>query len=109
MVIGNLLEFVPISDMESKQFKSLEDLEQWLEDNPDEVGRHILEGWRYMLENEIEEHLLIESDEVTVTAELQRAEEGVQSLKQDAIDREDYELAQQIQRLQEEFGFDVQS
>jgi len=94
--------------MDPKTFESVETLERWLEENPDEVGRHILKSWEYVLENDVENYVIIESEEITVTAELNKAEEGVQSLKRDAIDREDYELAQKVQKLQENFGFDVQ-
>lgn len=89
--------------MEPKDFQSLEDLEQWVEGNPDEVGRHILDGWRHVLKNGINELPLVQCDEVKVTAKLNQAEAGVEALMQSAIDREDYELAQQIKELQEEF------
>lgn len=89
--------------MKPKRFPSLEDVDQWLENEPDEVGRHILNSWRYVLENEVDQHPIVRSDEVTVTVKLHQAEEGIKALMQSAINREDYELAQDIKELQQEF------
>ena len=91
--------------MEPKRFQSLEEVERWLEENPDEVGRHILESWRYLLENDLSRQPIVQCDEVSVTAEKHQAEGGIQALMESAVGREDYELAQRIKDLQEEFSF----
>lgn len=106
--IGNSLALDFTSNMNTKNFESVEALERWLDDDPGEVSRHILRTWRHVLENEIDEHEIVQCDEVVVTAKLDQAEEGIQALKKDAINREDYELAHQIKELQEEFGFDAE-
>lgn len=93
--------------MEPKVFHDLDKMETWAEDHPDKVARHILKAWRQIIEEDEEVIVVVrcKSDEyledMNIIVEKGEEKEALESLLNESVDREDYELAQKIQELQE--------
>lgn len=94
--------------MEPKVFDDLEEMETWAKNSPGKVTRHLLSAWEKVIENEDLESVTVvrcQPDEyfedMNIVVEQNEAEEALEELLQESIDREDYEAARDITKLQE--------
>lgn len=93
--------------MEPKQFDDLDSMEDWARKNPDEVSRHILKAWREVIEEGTESIVVVTCspeeyyEDMNIIVEKGEEEEALETLLQEAIDREDYETAREITKLQD--------
>lgn len=94
--------------MEPKVFDDLEEMETWAKNSPGKVTRHLLSAWEEVIENEDLESVTVvrcQPDEyfedMNIVVEQNEAEEALEELLQESIDREDYEAARDITKLQE--------
>ena len=96
--------------MDPKVFQSLEEMEAWTRENQDEIARHILKAWREIIEEDTEQIVIVKAkpeeyhEDMNIIVEKGEEEEALETLLQEAIDREDYELAREITNLQEKVG-----
>jgi hypothetical protein len=93
--------------MEPKVFQDLDKMETWAKDHPDKVSRHILKAWREIVEEDEETIVVVRCEsedyieDMNIIVEKGEEEEALESLLDEAVEREDYELAKEIQSLQE--------
>lgn len=94
--------------MEPKTFTNFDEMETWATEHPDEVSRHILKAWREVIEGDKDVIIVVRCTnpaqydrDMNIIVEKGEEEEALEALLQEAIDREDYEVAQEIQELQE--------
>lgn len=98
--------------MDIKTFDGVEKMKSWAEENPDKVSRRMVQGWREIIENEKAVEVVFRckpkqfAEPVDVIVESGFEEEGLSTLLEEAVDREDYELAQKIHSLQEKVKLD---
>lgn len=93
--------------MEPKEFDDLDEMEVWAKENPDEVSRHILQAWREIIEGGAETLVVVRAqpeeyhEDMNIIVEQGEEKEALETLLQESIDREDYELARDITNLQD--------
>ena len=93
--------------MEPKVFQDLDDLEAYATNNQDEIARHILKAWREIIEEGTEQIVIVKAqpeeyhEDMNIIVEKGEEKEALETLLQEAIEREDYELAREITDLQE--------
>jgi type II secretory pathway component PulF len=93
--------------MQPKVFDSLDQLDEWSENNANEIARHILKAWREIIEEGTEQIVIVKAqpeeyhEDMNIIVEKGEEKEALETLLQEAIDREDYELAREITDLQE--------
>jgi len=93
--------------METKVFDDLDEMETWARENPNEVSRHILQAWREIIEGDAESLVIVKAqpdeyhEDMNIIVEEGEEEEALETLLQESIDREDYELARKITKLQD--------
>jgi len=93
--------------MEPKVFHDLDKMETWAKDHPDKVARHILKAWRKIIEEDEEVIVVVKCksddylEDMDIIVEKGEETEALESLLNEAVDREDYELAKEIKSLQE--------
>jgi hypothetical protein len=93
--------------MKPKVFRSLDNLENWARENPDKVARHILKAWRKIVEGKKDFIVIIKCksddylEDMNIIVEKGEEKEALESLLNESIEREDYELAKEIKSLQE--------
>ena len=98
---------INLNRMEPKVFETLDDLDNWATANQGEVARHILKAWREIIEEGTEQIVIVKAqpeeyhEDMNIIVEKGEEEEALETLLQEAIDREDYELAREIADLQE--------
>jgi len=93
--------------MEPIIFQDLEEMETWTRENQDEIARHILKAWREIIEEGTEQIVIVKAqpeeyhEDMNIIVEKGEEKEALETLLQEAIEREDYELAREITDLQE--------
>lgn len=93
--------------MEPKVFEDLDNMEVWAEENPDDVTRHLLEAWEQIIEGEKETITVVTCkpdeyfEDMNIVVKEEEAEQALEELLQESIEREDYEAARDITALQE--------
>ena len=93
--------------MEPKTFDDLDSMEDWARENPDKVSRHLLKAWREVIGGDKENVTVISCsddhyfEDMNIVVEKGDEEEALETLLQESIDREDYELAREITTLQD--------
>lgn len=98
--------------MDIKTFDGVESMESWAKENPDEVSRRMVEAWREVIEDGKKTEIVFRckqkqlSEPIEVVVESGFEGEALSTLLEEAIEREDYELAQEIQSLQEKVKSD---
>jgi len=92
--------------MEPKVFDDLDEMEDWAENRPAEVTRHLLEAWEEIIEGN-EEIITISAcrpevyfEDLNIVVEEHEDEEALEQLLEESVEREDYEAAQRIKELQ---------
>lgn len=98
--------------MEPKVFEDLDNMEVWAQDHPDKVSRHLLRAWREVVEDGKQSVVVVRCspeeyfEDMNIIVEEGEAEEALETLLQEAIDREDYEIARDITKLQDKLEKD---
>lgn len=93
--------------MEPKTFEDLDSMEDWARQNPNKVSRHLIRAWREVIEDGEENVTVISCshdqyfEDMNIVVEKGEEEEALETLLQESIDREDYELAREITTLQD--------
>jgi type II secretory pathway component PulF len=93
--------------MKPKVFADLDEMETWVGQNQDEIARHILKAWREIIEEGTEQIVIVKAqpeeyhEDMNIIVEKGEEKEALETLLQEAIEREDYELAREITDLQE--------
>lgn len=93
--------------MEPKVFEDLDEMEDWAENHPDKVTRHLLRAWEEIIEGDEDILTVIKCqpdeyfEDMDIVVEKHEAEVSLEQLLQESVEREDYEAAQRIKELQE--------
>lgn len=93
--------------MDPITFEDLDEMETWVKDNQDKVARHLLSAWQEVIEEEKESMVVVRAspkgyhEDMDIIVERDEAKEALDTLLDEAIEREDYEIAKEISSLQE--------
>ena len=93
--------------MEPKTFDDLDSMETWARSNQDKVSRLLLRAWREVIEEGKQNVVVISCspdeyyEDMKIIVEKGEEEEALETLLQETVDREDYELAREITLLQD--------
>lgn len=93
-----------------KEFDGVENMEEWAKTNPDKVSRKLVDAWRGVVEEDVQTEVVFQChckgapEPLEVIVESGHESEALETLLREAVEREDYELAQEIQDLQEKLN-----
>jgi protein-arginine kinase activator protein McsA len=93
-----------------RTFDGVDEMEEWAKANPDKVSRKLVEAWRGVVENGVQSEVVFRCkpkqvpEPIDVIVEAGHESEALQTLLDEAVEREDYELASEIQELQEKLN-----